>query len=157
MNKDLDERLVPKGEYRDAMNIQVSTSEASDVGTVQNILGNKHIPLAGNFSLSDAKTIGCVSDEKKDTLYYLVWTPYTNYIISYLRSGATAHPVFVDQNNVLWFNSSTEITGLNVIDDMLFLTDNKTEMFYRLVLSFLLCLIVLFACLVLLGLYALML
>ena len=26
MNKDLDERLVPKGEYRDAMNIQVSTS-----------------------------------------------------------------------------------------------------------------------------------
>ena len=40
MNKDLDERLVPNGEYRDAMNIQVSTSEESDVGTVQNILGN---------------------------------------------------------------------------------------------------------------------
>jgi rRNA processing protein Gar1 len=39
MNKDLDERLVPNGEYRDAMNIQVSTSEGSDVGTVQNILG----------------------------------------------------------------------------------------------------------------------
>ena len=27
MNKDLDERLVPKGEYIDAMNVQVSTSE----------------------------------------------------------------------------------------------------------------------------------
>ena len=40
MNKDLDERLVPRGEYKDAMNIQVSTSEGSDVGTVQNILGN---------------------------------------------------------------------------------------------------------------------
>ena len=40
MNKDLDERLVPPGEYRDAMNIQVSTSDSSDVGTVQNILGN---------------------------------------------------------------------------------------------------------------------
>ena len=40
MNKDVDERLVPKGEYRDAMNIQVSTSEGSDVGTVQNIKGN---------------------------------------------------------------------------------------------------------------------
>ena len=40
MNKDLDERLVPKGEYRDAMNIQVSTSEDSEVGTVQNLLGN---------------------------------------------------------------------------------------------------------------------
>ena len=41
MNKDLDERLVPKGEYRDAMNIQVSTSEGSEVGAVRKILGNR--------------------------------------------------------------------------------------------------------------------
>jgi len=40
MNKDLDERIVPNGEYRDATNIQVSSSEDSDVGTIQNILGN---------------------------------------------------------------------------------------------------------------------
>ena len=40
MNKDLDERLVPKGQYIDAMNIEVTTSEDSDVGTVQNIYGN---------------------------------------------------------------------------------------------------------------------
>ena len=43
MNQDLDERLVQNGEYRDAMNIQVSTSDDSDVGTVQNILGNSLI------------------------------------------------------------------------------------------------------------------
>lgn len=43
MNKDLDDRLVPEGEYRDALNIEVSTSESSDVGTVQNIKGNKNI------------------------------------------------------------------------------------------------------------------
>ena len=30
MNKDLDERLVPNGEYRDALNIEVNTSEGSD-------------------------------------------------------------------------------------------------------------------------------
>ena len=46
MNKDADERLVPNGEYRDAMNIQVSTSDDSDVGTAQNLLGN--IRLAGS-------------------------------------------------------------------------------------------------------------
>ena len=40
MNKDLDERLVPNGEYIDAMNIEVSTSEDSEVGTVQTVLGN---------------------------------------------------------------------------------------------------------------------
>ena len=43
MNKDLDERLVENGQYRDAMNIQVSTSEGSDVGAVQNILGNLNL------------------------------------------------------------------------------------------------------------------
>ena len=30
MNKDLDERLVPNGEYRDAQNIEISTSEGDD-------------------------------------------------------------------------------------------------------------------------------
>ena len=43
MNKDLDERIIPNGQYRHAENIQVSTSEGSDIGTVQNILGNTSI------------------------------------------------------------------------------------------------------------------
>ena len=47
MNKDLDERLVPNGEYRDAMNVQVSTSDDSDVGSIQNLLGN--IDVSSNF------------------------------------------------------------------------------------------------------------
>ena len=36
MNKDLDERIIPNGEYRDAMNVQISTSDGSDVGVIQN-------------------------------------------------------------------------------------------------------------------------
>ena len=40
MNKDLDERLIPNGQYRDAKNVEVATSEGSDIGTVKNILGN---------------------------------------------------------------------------------------------------------------------
>jgi len=71
MNKDLDERLVPNGEYRDAMNIQVSTSEESDVGTVQNILGNTLVQNQ-NFIGDDAFCVGSVSDEKNDKLYYLI-------------------------------------------------------------------------------------
>ena len=43
MNKDLDERLVPNGEYRDALNVEVSTSESDDLGSVQTIMGNKLI------------------------------------------------------------------------------------------------------------------
>ena len=40
MNKDLDERLVPNGEYRDALNIDVDYSDGSDVGALKNIKGN---------------------------------------------------------------------------------------------------------------------
>ena len=82
MNKDLDERLVPDGEYRDAMNVQVSTSEGSDVGTIQNILPNNYgctdnagvpIPNMGlSFSISDATTVGSISDEKNDSLYWFI-------------------------------------------------------------------------------------
>ena len=77
MNKDLDERLIPNGEYRDAMNVQVSTSEGSDVGTVQNILGNSLIDNnLNNGQVPDGSyCVGSVSDEKTDAVYWLVSGP----------------------------------------------------------------------------------
>ena len=71
MNKDLDERLIPNGEYRDAMNIQVSTSEESEVGTIQNILGNSLVP-GQSFIGDGAFCVGSIADEKNDKLYYFV-------------------------------------------------------------------------------------
>ena len=69
MNKDLNERLVPKGEYRDAMNIEVSTSEGSDVGTVQNILGNKAIE-GQSMIPPNSVCVATISDEKNDAIYW---------------------------------------------------------------------------------------
>ena len=60
MNKDLDARLIPNGEYRDAKNIQVSRSQGDDVGALENILGNA-ITVNGDFAL-DAGTIVTGSD-----------------------------------------------------------------------------------------------
>ena len=65
MNKDLDERLVVEGEYRDANNIEITTSEGSNAGVVQTLKGNtKHSTMAnfdnvtgsdssGNFYVTD--------------------------------------------------------------------------------------------------------
>ena len=41
MNKDLDARLIPNGEYVDATKHSYNKSEGSDVGVVQNIKGNQ--------------------------------------------------------------------------------------------------------------------
>ena len=89
MNKDLDERLVPNGEYRDAMNIQVSTSEDSDVGTVQNILGNKLVNTLSYLS-PNSKCVGSISDEKDNALYWFV----TNVPGWYVPSATVINPAF---------------------------------------------------------------
>ena len=60
MNKDLDSRLIPNGEYRDAKNIQVSRSQGDDVGTLENIFGNA-VTVNGDFAL-DAGAIVTGSD-----------------------------------------------------------------------------------------------
>ena len=72
MNKDLDERLIPKGEYRDAMNIQVSTSEGSDVGTVQNILGNT-LGCKWDAVPEGSFTVGSISDEKNYSIAFVIF------------------------------------------------------------------------------------
>lgn len=43
MNKDLDARLMPNGEYRDSVNIQVVNSEGSDVGSAQSVNSNTRL------------------------------------------------------------------------------------------------------------------
>ena len=73
MNKDLDERLIPNGQYTDANNIQVSTSEADDIGTVQSLLGNSAIPVAGATTISSSGfCVGSIADESNNAAYWLV-------------------------------------------------------------------------------------
>ena len=124
MNKDLDERLVPNGEYRDAMNIQVSTSEGSDVGTIQNILGNA-VPhddgCETGYLPASATTVGSISDEKNDSLYWLVsggtfdrlWNfnethGISDFIIKRTNEFENSYcePVFVDQHTFSSINTS---------------------------------------------------
>ena len=128
MNKDLDERLIPNGQYRDAMNVQVSTSEGSDVGTVQNILGNLQVDqgIVG----SDFKCIGSIANEKTNKIYWFVTSSNVDAILEY-EKDKLAEAVFVDTkvgtaDAVLKFTNKI-ITGINIIDDMLFWTDNLNE------------------------------
>ena len=77
MNKDLDERLVPNGEYRDALNIEISTSEGSNVGTAQNVKGNQLATLKdhnnNSFTLSDnAITVASYADESSKKIFNFI-------------------------------------------------------------------------------------
>ena len=145
MNKDLDERLIPNGEYRDAMNIQISTSEGSDVGTVQNILGNikQYATQSGDTSVipDNCKCVGAIANERTNKLYWFIKKEFNpledNFeaIIEYTpadsENNAYITPVFIDTkigtaDAVLKFPERI-ITGINVIDDLLFWTDGVGE------------------------------
>ena len=75
MNKDADERTIPKGEYREALNIQITTSDESDVGTLQTLLGNSKInfnPITTLQLSESAKCVGVIADEQKNRIFYYV-------------------------------------------------------------------------------------
>ena len=140
MNKDLDERLVPNGQYRDAKNIQVSTSEGSDVGAVENILGNtikNNKPGGGAwqttgsgttpFGLTNAKCIGTVRDSQNEKIYWFLTSDTVNAILEYNQTANIVSPILVDLNGVLNFSASNLITGINILDGMLFWTDDLNE------------------------------
>ena len=108
MNKDLDERLVKNGTYRDALNIEVSTSEGSDVGAVQTLKGNTVLTTAVE---SRSTCVGSIADEQNDKIYWLVAgnasglssgsndaaiTVFRDYILEYEISNTTLKYVFVD-------------------------------------------------------------
>tara|TARA_R100001463_G_scaffold84619_2_gene139338 strand:+ start:422 stop:2155 length:1734 start_codon:yes stop_codon:yes gene_type:complete len=78
MNKDLDERIIPSTEYREALNIGVATSENSDVGAAQNILGNVRLTCAiqgpNQKYLESSRHITSTADPLTDQIYRFINT-----------------------------------------------------------------------------------
>ena len=142
LNKDLDARLVPNGEYRDARNVQVSRSEGSNVGSLENVLGNKKIKDFEVFTgEDDIVCIGkLVSDSTSEVYLFLtsytddnpsqlVYTPGTiNYIAVYnpLLPEAISLKVLV-KGAFLNFSTTHEIYHANLLEGLLFWTDNRNQ------------------------------
>ena len=126
MNKDLDERIIPNGQYRDAMNIKVTSSDDASVGTVQNLLGNYRVE---DIVPTEYVCIATVADEKTNCLYWFVTnrTTLRHAILQYNISEESHTVVLLDEhNNTLKFGEKI-ITGINVINNLLFWTDNNSE------------------------------
>ena len=136
MNKDLDDRLVPNGEYRDALNIAISRSEGDDVGALETILGNELYYGEDSYETC----IGRFVDQNNKKTYYFV----TNYIdtsadgvsnFAYANSycaiiqydHVTDYKTVLVEGQFLNFSARSPITGVNLIEDLLFWTDNRNQ------------------------------
>ena len=104
MNKDLDERLVPNGQYRDAMNIQVRTTDGDAAGTVQNLQGNELVGssyLTQGYDQKKSKMVASVADEKNDSSYFFSAAPIP-------EGGIENIPHTTVVSEVIWIDSITE-------------------------------------------------
>ena len=131
MNKDLDERILPQGEYTDALNVEVNTSEGSNIGTLQTIKGNSFLEGQG---WENGVCIGSIADDKNDKLYFMIAGVNYDLIVEYFPSNFAQPfaPVCVDAHlggniRALNFNKNFLITGVNIIDDIICWTDNNSE------------------------------
>ena len=137
MNKDLDDRILPNGEYRDARNISVGRSEDNDVGALENIIGNS---LLATTDLGEGLTIiGLEEDNSTDRIFVFL-TDYTDpnplnptnapssskhYIYTY--STVTGSYIKLVEGEFLNFSTTNRIIGVNLIENLLFWTDNRNQ------------------------------
>ena len=153
MNRDLDARLLPSGEYREAFNAQISRSEGDDVGALENILGNSVAPdgnnvltgeaefEAGESYASDLTAIGYTVDERNDCIYIFLTDgtrqSNTDPFVTSPNSGSNHFIYKYDAANnlstklvsgaFLNFSKNFPIYGVNLIEDLLFFTDNFNQ------------------------------
>jgi len=135
MNKDFDSRLIPKGEYRDAQNIQLVNSEGSEVGAIQKELSNKALTTL-NIG-ANVKTIGSYVDEFDQKIYTLLKSDSGCYVVEYDSVNQITTFVLQDTRignaNVLQFDENKLATGIELVIDtdnnnrLLIFTDDNTQ------------------------------
>ena len=134
MNKDLDERILPNGQYREATNIRVGTSNGSNVGSIQNVMGNTKVTalraaaLAMGITLPGTyTTIGSYVDLANNNIYYFVKGTF-NMVVKYHENANGTGETYIllietigrSPVEYLKFNESYLITGVNLVDNLLF-------------------------------------
>jgi len=136
MNKDRDDRLLQANEYRNAMNAQVSRSEGANVGALENVLGNSLISdfrtLTGGGNVF---SIGYCSDEINNRVFVFLTdntssslsynTTQKNFIVVY--NALTESSTVLVYGKFLNFSTSFPITAVNILEDLLYFTDNRNQ------------------------------
>ena len=135
MNKSLDDRLLPDGFYRDALNIKISSTDDSDAGTVQNYLGNTEmvnvdtlIAAEGLTATTNIVPIGSFTDTKNNYIYWFLTSDDYDIVFRYFETDAgvgSGRLVLIESKatGIMKFNPQYLITGVNIIDNLLFFTD----------------------------------
>ena len=141
MNKSLDERLLPNGQYIDAINVRLGSTEASEIGAVENSKGNESLTTLsynGEVLSTQARCIGAFALGEQERMFWFVHDPAfglgttgkCDMIVSYETKSdiLTYHIISLDDgggvNTTLNFNKQELMLGVDFVGELLFFTDN---------------------------------
>jgi len=135
MNSDVDNRLLPQGEYREALNAVIINSEGSKEGSVQKSLSNKRLT---NLSLgANPITIGEKTYEARNRIYWLVKSDTGCFLIEWDDKSQSASFVLQDTRSladrVFNLNENYLCTHIDIIpaqdeaDELMFVTVGNLE------------------------------
>jgi len=142
MNKSVDERLVPNGEYVDAMNVRLGSTEDSEIGSVENSKGNTlltTVTIDGAPLSANARCIGAFEDGVNETIYWFIHdssnastaTGKADLIVSFNTKNEILNYHVISfknaldvTNTTLNFNPTYLINNIDKVGDLLFFTDN---------------------------------
>lgn len=131
LNSDDEERNLASGEYRDALNCRISVTEGASGGAVENIRGTLETNVEfvstsaytaiGAYERRDGTAISFINNNSEDDHRICLYDPSSS------TAGDSEILLQNDPNGVtdiLNFNSQKRITGVDMVGDDLFWTDN---------------------------------
>ena len=134
MNKDLDDRLIPVGEYRNAINAQVSRSEGPNVGALENVLGNTRVSdMRTLFGITNAFSIGYCADEINNRVFVFLTDNTSSIYVNNAKhaigvyNATTNSTTLLVEGLFLNFSTLNPITGVNILENLLYFTDNRNQ------------------------------
>ena len=134
MNKSVDERLLPPGEYIDALNVRLGSTETTEIGAVENAKGNSrltYLAYNGKPLSINATCIGAYEDGVRETIYWFIHDDtnpeaaggIVDMVVSYNTTSQVINYHIVTED-LLNFDPKHLITGIDLLDDLLFWTDD---------------------------------
>lgn len=126
MNKDIEEKILKPGEYRDALNVSVDFSEDGNIGAIENLKGNELLAGQDILGLSsssnpNAKVIGSIAHPEEEKIYFFVTGDKIDGIFEYdlTASSNQTKPIILDSsvlsttiNNILTFSEINATAGV---------------------------------------------
>ncbi len=120
LNSDVEDRLIPAGDYRFALNIRASKSDGANEGSIENTKGNKLIsfPMPNGTS----KVLGALDNIKENKVIYFLYNGFGNHSIREF-DASTKTIVTLLETPLLNFQPDNYILDSFLIADVLTFND----------------------------------